>query len=84
MSTPSPEYGGRTLTRIDSRSFPKGGFQVNLYYAPGRLLSRTMPTIRDDTTVSASDETVNWLERQYKAVDGMDMDGFLSFMPDEA
>jgi len=43
-----------------------------------------MPTIRDDATVSASGETVNWLKRQYKAVDGMDMDGFLSFMPDEA
>ena len=43
-----------------------------------------MPTIRDDATVSASDETVDWIERQYETVDGMDIDGFLSFMADEA
>ena len=43
-----------------------------------------MPTIRDDATVSASDETVDWIERQYETVDGMDMDGFLSFIADEA
>ena len=43
-----------------------------------------MPTIRDDATVSASDETVDWIERQYETVDGMDMDGFLSFMAEEA
>ena len=43
-----------------------------------------MPTIRDNATVSASDETVDWIERQYKTVDGIDMDGFLSFMANEA
>ena len=43
-----------------------------------------MPTIRDDATVSASDETVDWIERQYETVDEMDMDGFLSFMAEEA
>ena len=43
-----------------------------------------MPTIRDDATVSASDATVDWIERQYETVDGMDMDGFLSFIAEEA
>ena len=43
-----------------------------------------MPTIRDDATVSASDETVDWIERQYETVDEMDMNGFLSFMAEEA
>ena len=57
---------------------------MNLHYAPGRSLSRTMPTIRDDATVSASDETVDWIERQHETVDGMDMDEFLSFMAEEA
>ena len=31
-----------------------------------------------------SDETVDWIERQYETVDGMDMGGFLSFIADEA
>ena len=43
-----------------------------------------MPTIRDDATVSASDATVDWIERQYETVNGMDMDGFLSFTAEEA
>ena len=43
-----------------------------------------MPTIRDDATMSASDATVDWIERQYETVDGMDMDGFLSFIAKEA
>ena len=43
-----------------------------------------MPTIRDDATVSASDEILDWIERQHETVDGMDMDGFLSFMADKA
>ena len=43
-----------------------------------------MPTIRDDATMSASDATVDWIERQYETVDGMYMDGFLSFIADEA
>ena len=42
-----------------------------------------MPTIRDDATVT-SDETVDWIERQYETVDGMTIDGFLSFMAEEA
>ena len=43
-----------------------------------------MPTIRDDATMSASNATVDWIERQYETVDGMDMDGFLSFIIEEA
>ena len=38
----------------------------------------------NDATVSASDVTVDWIERQYETVDGMDMDGFLPFIDDEA
>ena len=43
-----------------------------------------MPTIRDDATVSACDEAVDRIERQYETVDGIDMDGFLTFMAEEA
>ena len=34
--------------------------------------------------MSASDATVDWIERQYETVNGMDMDGFLSFIAEEA
>ena len=32
----------------------------------------------------ASNATVDWIERQYETVDGMDIDGFLSFTAEEA
>jgi hypothetical protein len=43
-----------------------------------------MPTIRDDAVIGASETTVERAERQYEAVDGMDMDRFISFLAEDA
>ena len=38
----------------------------------------------NNATVSASDVTADWIERQYETVDGINMDRFLPFTDDEA
>lgn len=57
---------------------------MNLHCASRRSSSRSTPTIHDDAAVSASDATVDCIECQYEIIDGMNMDGFLSFIADEA